>query len=57
VLGGTGYLTKDTPFDQVKDAVLKVARDGVLMSRGVGRKMHVNSQTQLLSQHLSSEVV
>ena len=37
--GATGYLTKDTPLDQLKAGVLEVARGGAPMSRGVGRKV------------------
>ena len=37
--GATGYMAKYTPLDQLKDAVLEVARGGAPMSRNVGRKV------------------
>lgn len=37
--GATGYMTKYTPLDQLKAAVLEVVRGGAPMSRAVGRKV------------------
>ena len=37
--GATGYMAKNTPMDQLKAAVLEVARGGAPMSRAVGRKL------------------
>ncbi len=37
--GATGYLTKGTPLEQLKEAVLEVARGGAPLSREVSRKV------------------